>query len=249
MQAGYRMTLVTAPWDGDEEVDLSHLTLALTQSYDLALAIWPRPGIVAALTQSGIPYVVFQEATCEAEGCVGTIRYLDKGVVPDFALHCRAAGVHSVWQFRLHKVGPDAVELLRGMNIQAQDMVLDFEKGCEFHLEGASHVGMKYFDGFFAEHGKDELPDVLLFGDDYVASGAILSLMSHGVRIPEDVKLVTLRNKGLGLIYPKALTRMELDAAAHAVQVTEYLLGVLKGRSLPDDACVRPEYIRGETFP
>ena len=247
MEAGYRMTLVTAPWVGDG-VDLSHVRLALTQTYDLALTIWPRPGILAELSQSGLDYVVFQEAICEDKGCVGTIRYLDNGVVPDFALHCRAAGVRSVWQFRLHEVGPNAVDLLKALNIRTKDIVLDFPPGCTDHLEGASLAGLQWFDDFFSRHGSQDMPEVLLFGDDYVASGAILSLMNHGVRIPEDVRLVTLRNKGLGLIYPKSLTRMELNPAAHAVKIADYLMSVLRGKPLPDDACVMPSYIKGTSF-
>lgn len=247
MKSGYRMTLVTAPWVGND-VDLSHLKLALAQSYDLVLTIWPRPGILSELSASGLPYVVFREAICEAEGCVGTIRYLDNGVVPDFALHCRAAGVRSVWQFRLHEVGPNAIDMLKALNIRARDVVLDFLPGCTDHLEGASLAGLKWFDDYFDRQGRKGLPEVLLFGDDYVASGAILSLMSHGVRIPEDVRLVTLRNKGLGLIYPKSLARMELDPSAHAAKIADYLTDILRGNPLPEDACVMPTYIRGETF-
>ena len=247
MAAGYRMTLVTAPWLGGG-VDLANLRLALAQSYDLALTIWPRAGILDELARSAVPYVVFQEGLYEGPGCVGTIRYLDNGVVPDFVLHCRAAGIRSVWQFRLHEVGPNAVASLESLNVKAKDFVLDFPSDDPRHLEGASQAGLNWFDEFFRAHTKADLPDLLLFSDDFVASGAILSLLAHGVDIPEDVKLVTLRNRGLGILHPKPLTRMELDASAHAAKVADYLLLLLRGKGLPEDACVMPEYIRGDSF-
>ena len=248
MEAGYRMTLVTAPWVGDG-VDLSHVRLALTQTYDLALTIWPRPGILAELSQSGLDYIVFQEEICEDEGCVGTIRYLDNGVVPDFALHCRAAGVRSVWQFRLHEVGPNAVDLLKALNIRTKDIVLDFPPDCTDHLEGASLAGLQWFDDFFSRHGSQDMPEVLLFGDDYVAAGAILSLMKHGVRIPEDVCVVTVANRGNCPVFPKSLARIELDPVENGAVYAECVLRTLAPTAFKRVGSVAYRYVPGETFP
>ena len=58
----------------------------------------------------------------------------------------------------------------------------------------------------FARHGKAWLPDVLYFSDDYVAMAALLVLVMHGVRIPQDVGIVTWANRGLGPVAPFSLT-------------------------------------------
>ena len=50
--------------------------------------------------------------------------------------------------------------------------------------------------------GRGWLPDVLFFVDDYIASGAMVALLHEGVRIPEDVRVASLYNKGLGPVAP-----------------------------------------------
>ena len=97
--------------------------------------------------------------------------------------------------------------------------------------------------------GKDWLPDLLFFADDVQASGALMALQHHGVRIPEDVKVVTWANHGLGPVFWKSLARMEMDPYAHGATIAQYVLSFLRGHGLPDDAAIGPRYIDGDTFP
>ena len=57
---------------------------------------------------------------------------------------------------------------------------------------------------------------MIVFLDDYVAQGALLAFSVAGIRIPDDVQVITLANKGLGPVWIKPVTRFEVDAAAEA---------------------------------
>ena len=82
-----------------------------------------------------------------------------------------------------------------------------------------------------------------------MAQGALLSFMKRGIRVPDDVKVVTLSNRGLGPVYPVPLTRMECDAAAVGEKVAEFVLSVLEKRRALKVPVITPQYVFGQTFP
>ena len=69
-----------------------------------------------------------------------------------------------------------------------------------------------------------------------------------GVRIPEDVRVVTWANRDLSPAYVKPLTRMELDSAAIGERFAGCVLEYLSTGTFPKDVIVGPKYVRGETF-
>ncbi len=104
---------------------------------------------------------------------------------------------------------------------------------------------MEEFDAQLS--GGGGLPDALVFYDDYIAAGALLSLARHGVKVPEDVKVLTFSNKGLGPVFFKPLTRFASDHAANAAKIGRWLKARLAGK------CVAPpriaaRLIRGSTM-
>ncbi len=92
------------------------------------------------------------------------------------------------------------------------------------------------------------LPDVLLFTDDHLAQGAVLALMEHGVRVPEDVRVVTHSNRGLGPFWTKPFTRLEMDPVAHGAKIADAILAYLRTRRLPAGIVLGSEWTSGETF-
>jgi len=114
-------------------------------------------------------------------------------------------------------------------------------------------VAQKAADEFWSllkRKGRDWLPDVLYLGDDYLAAGAVTALLTAGVRIPEDVRVVTWANKGSGCgpVFVKPFTRIEVDTAAHGRKVAECVLSYLRTGEFPDGSVIAPQYVLGETF-
>ena len=92
-------------------------------------------------------------------------------------------------------------------------------------------------------------PDVFLFWDDFVAQGALTAFLGRGLRIPGDVKVVSLSNRGLGPVYSEALTRIECDASEAGEKVAAFALSLLAKGRLPPPPAITPHYVFGRTFP
>jgi DNA-binding LacI/PurR family transcriptional regulator len=95
--------------------------------------------------------------------------------------------------------------------------------------------------------GRPALPDLLYFDDDFIARGGLLALAQRGIRIPEDVQVISWANKGLGPVFDKPLTRVEMDPVAHGIAIAERVLAHLEHGNGPKTIELTPEFIVGET--
>ena len=82
-----------------------------------------------------------------------------------------------------------------------------------------------------------------------MAQGALTAFLERGLKIPHDVKVVSLSNRGLGPVYSEALTRFECDATETGEKVAAYVLGLLAKGRLPQPPVVAPRYVFGRTMP
>ena len=90
--------------------------------------------------------------------------------------------------------------------------------------------------------------DLVFSSDDYLTSGILPVLLESGLRIPEDVKLVTFRNKGGGPAFTKSFACIENDPKVRGENVAEDILRWFKtGKMALSDRVLT--YVRGETFP
>ena len=115
--------------------------------------------------------------------------------------------------------------------------------------EGTQRGALEAFRRRFQKEGRDWLPELMFFTDDYVASGALAAFLLEGIRIPEDLKVVSLANAGLGPVYPVSLTCMVHDGAAHGDVLAEAIVAILEKRKVHGALKVGPVYAVGESFP
>jgi DNA-binding LacI/PurR family transcriptional regulator len=73
--------------------------------------------------------------------------------------------------------------------------------------------------------------------------------MRRGFKIPDDIKIVVLSNRGLGPVYAEPLTRFECDAAAAGESVADFTLAMLAKGRVPSPPVISPQYVFGATFP
>ena len=96
--------------------------------------------------------------------------------------------------------------------------------------------------------GRDWLPDLIYCCDDFVARGLITAFGYHGIRIPEDVKLVTWSNKGNGPWYVKPLARIELDPDEFGNALADRAIRVLAGRKQHNETIAETHFVDEESF-
>ena len=68
------------------------------------------------------------------------------------------------------------------------------------------------------------------------------------MRIPEDVRLLTLANRGNGPCYYKPISRIELDPLALGEVIADRVLRILAGRKVERETVFQARFISGETF-
>jgi len=76
-----------------------------------------------------------------------------------------------------------------------------------------------------------------------------MALLTRGIAVPDDVKVVAFANAGFAPVFPKSLTRIEHDPFRCGVQAAEFILAVLSKGRIPAPPVLAPTYIVGETFP
>ena len=246
--AGYLFTQVTIPKEADGHFNLRQLAYELKARPDFTLLIQTAFEIETLLSKSGVPFGVIGWEECRLPGCVATFRIDCGPAVSAIVAHCGRTNVRRVLQ--VSKVSDrffDAVPALREAGIEADEFRTPIppEYG---RAEAVARGAMEAFATRLADEGRGWLPDLFVFTDDYVASGALLSLDRAGIRIPDDVRVVTISNKGLGPVYTMSFTRVENDPDLHGDRVADSVLAFLSGHSMRIRDIV-PQYIVGETFP
>ena len=86
------------------------------------------------------------------------------------------------------------------------------------------------------------------FADDYLAEGALTALGYAGLHTPEDVRIATFANRGLGPDYPVPLSRMEFDPVRAGETVADTITTYLKTGEFSTGVAVGPTWVKGETL-
>ena len=245
--AGYLVTPVTVAETRPAHFDdFSLLDTVLRQQTDLVVQLHEQDNIARWLSKRGLPFVriAARGAVCP-QHCVGIVERRRDLALPDFAAHCREAGVRSILQVA-DSMRADAARALVDEGVR----VATLRVPPALHYGAALALSQWAIETFRKrlENGFAWMPDLIFFQDDYIATGALLALGMAGVRIPDDVRVATWANKNFAPTFPKPLTRMEMDNAAIGETIAGCVQEWLKSGVFPEDVVVGPRYIRGETF-
>jgi DNA-binding LacI/PurR family transcriptional regulator len=240
--AGYAFSTVV--FSQDRQIGLSFLKHELVRTPDVAIAIYSTKPVRKCLREAGVKSVfIYGDEPAREEG--RWIRFSAEEAIGNFVRHCVRTGVKRVLQVRFEgNDTPDAKEALAEKGIKSGWLTVPRMDGLG-RYEGIERAAYNAF----MDLPHSAFPDVVLFWDDFVAQGALTAFLERGLKIPHDVKVVTLSNRGLGPVYSEALTRFECDATETGEKVAAYVLGLLAKGRMPQLPVVAPHYVFGRTFP
>lgn len=245
---GYLPLTVTVLRTGNGPYDdFTLLDTQLRQQINLVIQLLDAPEVTRWLARRKVPFVRLGMDDFSSTNCVGQVIRRDALALPDFIVHCKEAKVQRVLQVTAMRTGPDAVPALKATGVDASNWRIPPPNGGRNAL-GLVQRATNEFAARLARNGKKWLPDLLFFRDDHLTTGALLALTAAGVRIPDDVRVVTWANKGLGPAFMKPLTRMEFDSTSIGETMAHGVLELLRTGDFPHGVEVGPVYIRGETF-
>lgn len=242
VDAGYLYTTVPVP--RKRTGDFSQLEAMLRMPFDFALVMYDSPGAVSRLRKANLPFAGIHWSRSGKDPAARVVYGDSSLATAAFTDHCLEAGVKSVWEVGLD--APDApwrTDRLVAAGVNVRKIAV---------RRISSPTGMNGLEfgalRLFMQMSPDALPELILFNDDILAQGALTALLAQGVRIPEDVKVVSLSNRGAGPVFLKPLTRFEADAKEDGRIVAEYVVGVLSDRSEPTPPVLSFRYVKGDTF-
>ena len=250
MSAGWLFQQVTLGSDAKGRHDISRLDMALRGSVDLVLTIWERKDILEHLAAAKVPFVTIANRSRPAAGAVGRILFSHRSFVPAFVDDCRRADVRRVEQVGFMPSTYTAAPDLRRAGIKVKETVISPK--CVFTAMPLD-VKQAVMDAFVRRFAKGKahanLPDLFYFDDDFVADAALSAMAYAGVKVPDDVAVVSFSNAGLGPCFPVPLARMLMDPFAAGRTVARAAISCLSGKGIPDDAAIESAYVRGASFP
>jgi len=114
--------------------------------------------------------------------------------------------------------------------------------------------------GWTEQHGYDlfmrmwkdsehvQRPDGIIVCDDVLCKGVLRAILHLGLKLPEDLQLITYSNQGCDLPYHKSVTRVEFDIEAKVQCAVEMMNTLMRGQKLSEpSAILAGKLIRGET--
>ena len=240
---------LTAPvLQGDDgRFDFSLLDIMLHQQTDLVVQLHDKLDISNWLSSRNIPFIrCTSDSGNLPQSCVGEVHFRKDTAISSFVSHCLEKKIDrvtvvSAWRQRA------AADALKAAGIEVDDWHVEMPRGAA----GAqiSKAALDFISGRLPEIRERHIRS-MFFTDDYLTSGALVALLGAGIRIPQDLGMVTLTNKvnGSGLTFNVPFTRLEADPIDWGRVVSESVLGYLKHGVFASDVTIGPSYVRGETF-
>ena len=231
-KAGYLVSTVATPCAKNGKPDTAALSAALRHAVDLAILIFDNPTVERCLATNGVKFVLVGDRPSKAKTCVGSITYRRDVAAQEFAPLLKKQGVRTLMEVG-HGDLVDAKDAAEKAGLRWSFWAIPVEKGV-LQPEGAEIAAMEAFVKRLKK-GRAWLPDAFYFSDDYIGAGAVKALMATGVRIPDDVRVITWSNRGNGPAFPFPIAYAQMDPYADGRMVVYGVLSTLQGNGFPDN--------------
>jgi len=241
--AGYAVSVVSFPIDADGSI--AHIRDELLRATDLVIALRATSAVQRCLAESGVNHI-FAYGNKPMEDGSPWIQASVKKALMQFANHCVKSGVKNVGQVRfegneLFDAGP----FLAKRGISSSWLTVSRSSSGRRRFDGIARCAYEMFKAM----PRRSMPDLLLFWNSFLAQGAMMAFLASGMRIPNDVKVVSISETGFGPIYIKPITRLENDPVDAGEKIADFALTVLAKGRIPPPPQIALQYIFGETFP
>lgn len=244
VKKGYRLTMTSiVPTTGTAKY--SELEMLLKEKWDLVLEFGEELLSRKLIESAGWPFLIVGNGArivrSKADNCRGWIDIRCSRALPLFVRRCARKNIHRVVQFLYMSGCFDATEMLKMAGVGIETVRIPRQRDLTSIEKVAFQLTRKMLRS-------GTLPDVLLYTDDYLARGGLMALAASGVRIPDEVGVVSLVNKGFAPCWPTSLTCLLNDFRQMGRVVGSSINGLLEGRESHLELDIGSEWCEGETF-
>ena len=248
--AGYLATVVVARGSKQSGFDLSRLEQELSRGVNLAVVFGSQAQILECLAGTDVPflYMDFGEGRKPGGKYTGYMEMSADAAMDEFVAHCVRAGVRHVAVVGKSDDASPVSTRLANAGIRFSRIAVKAARGLE-RVENLERETCRALDGLFDGHGRKWLPDLMFVEDDYQAIGALFSLLSHGVRLPNDMRFAMMKNCGNGPALPQSITCVEFNPAVSGAEIGRVAVEFLGGGTVAYERSTGYRYVIGDTFP
>ena len=225
--AGYAFESVFVPVERNGVCDMAPLEDALRSPFSVAFSFMVIRKVEKFMAASGVPYVAIG-ASCWIPGAAMTMSSLTNEADSECVERCVELGVKTALVAGYGKSGARCglVKAFKSCGVAVEWRQIPLRFGFAF-LQAVETAGYECALERFS--GRKPMPDVAVVLDDYYLRGFMLGLEQSRVRIPEDLRLVGLVNRGF--VPPSAvpLACLKVDARKGARDIIAALQSVIDG--------------------
>jgi len=202
---------------------------------------------ISEIRKAGVPYFAITSSVgADDEVAAGLATLSESEAIVELAEASAKAGVDRA----LRVVMDDADELFdvpfHSRGIATENLVVRPDAGIDRFENSSKFV----FDRLVARLTDSKKPKVGLvyFGDDSFTEAGLWAIESAGLRVPDDIRVVTFSNCGNRPFYRLPLTCIAHDLLEHAERIGRGILAFLDGRKFPRLVTCSATFVQGATF-
>ena len=227
---GWCMHSVFLEANADGQLDTKVLAHHVSDGLAFAVVLSEFRQISELLDRAAVPYVVLNGYARDFPNARAVVRDSKSESCAELVAYMKAHDMKTMLEVDYERrVDRTFKKLLMDGGIVVQRELCKWDNETLNSLSDVREIGHKAVARFLASNCK-HLPNVILFDDDYLAAGGVVALLQAGIRIPEDVTVVTHANKGDEMLVGIPHGRIENDPVALGDRVAKYVLAVLDGR-------------------
>ena len=240
--AGYSFIPVTIDRQRNGKPDFSQLDAMMKEPVDFAIAVYPDGATSKRLVKYKVPTLAYVDVQ-ETEG-LDSIRFFNIRDMIEMAKKVRPSGIRKVLLAEYAEM-PFVADVLVKHGVEVERLKVKPKEGFGY-LEDIKRKALSSLRKRLSE--RTNLPDLILFTDDFVAFGGLMALAELQIRVPQDVKVLTMANKGFAPVFPVSLAQVVIDPQANGAAIADAALARLEGRrsSLP---LPKPVFVHGDSLP
>ena len=194
---------------------------------------------------------------CEAAGiptfCIGDIHPGFHGVMVKTANAVRELCDHLYTEHNVRKIaffgGPkdngDSNARLEAVRAYAKEKGLDFTDDDVFYTNWEVRKCMTIIDERFSD--KENLPDALIFANDFLAMSAVMSLEVRGIIVPEDIIVTGFDFAKTGQTYYPSISTIDQRYDLMGEFCAKSITDLIEGKEVPAETYIDGEFKAGES--
>jgi len=240
--AGYSFIPVTIDRQRNGKPDFSQLDAMMKEPVDFVIAVYPDGPTSKRLARYDVPTLAYVDVQ-ETAG-LDSIRFFNIRDMIEIAKKARPIGIRKVLLAEYAEM-PFVADVLRRHGADVEILKVKPKEGFGY-LEDIKRKALSSLRERLSD--RKNIPDLILFTDDFVAFGGLMALVELQIRVPQDVKVLTMANKGFAPVFPVSLAQVVIDPQANGAAIADAALAKIEGRRrvLP---LPKPVFVPGDSLP